>query len=265
MIDEPLLDAVDALTKPIPRAVMIDDTHEHDWLAVKTIRPAAEVRALRKAGDKNASREIHTGEWWCPWCDTTVTTIDRTPPSSTVVRQEDAPLLEQLEEAVANGREAAGGSQRPNERTPIAVGALDLVLEIRATVNGWLVDLGDTTRPADLVSLVRHWYAASLAHQPAPLVGVLRGWERRIRNMLYPVQHEEIVGICPRCEFAFVLLDDARKRALQGTNGDTYDRTRVECLVCGADWSGWDQLHELANATRRLDGQPELESRPFVG
>lgn len=271
-----LLDAVDDLTLPIHRARIIDTDHDHDWFAVTEVHSKAEIRRITKENRARADEgeellpvpepAVFTGEWWCPWCEEVVITLDRRMPGTTVVRRKDAPLLDQLEEAVGNSMEASGGSQRPAERTPVDIGALQLSVDIRREVEKWMGELGAHPRGnVSLSQLVRSWHTLQLASPGRDRAGTLRYWIVRIRGILEPQDHPEIMGICPRCENAFVLTDDARMRALQGTNAASYDETRVDCLVCGATWVGWHQLNELENATRRLEGQPERESEPLIG
>lgn len=270
-----LLDAVDALTKPIRRGRIMETDHDHDWLSITEVHSKSEIRRIKKANKALAEDGLEllpvpeetrfTGEWWCPWCDQIAVTLDRTIPGTTLVRREDDPLLDQLETAIGNSLEASGGSQRPSERTPVDIAALQISIDIRSTIEEWMKGLGASPRGSlSLIHLLRSWYTLQLAAPGVDRTKTLHYWANRIRGILEPKDHPEIVGICPKCEFAFVLTDDARKRALQGTNGVSYDETKVDCLVCGADWTGWRELNALANATRRLDGQPERESPPLI-
>lgn len=269
MNENPLLDAVDALTKPVRRMHITESDHDHDWLAVVITRTRKELKALAEAGETNLEKTVRTGEWWCMWCDTVVTTPDRKEPATATIRREDPPLLDQLEAAVVNNLESTGGGRPPAERAPVAIGALQLSIDIRRDLVEWMGELG--ARPGSglsLAELLRSWYTLQLASVVAQegKVGYLRRWAGRIRSMLEPEGGKpEILEICPRCEFAFVLTDDGRKHALEGTNAATYEATSVECLVCGARWQGWEELHQLANAARRLRGLEERESVPLVG
>lgn len=264
----PLLAAVEALTKPVKRSRIKEADHDHDWLPLRRNRTKDEVKALKAAGERKPDRTELTGEWWCPWCDEVDATPDRSILATEVVRSEYPPLLDQLEAAVANSMEASGGSQRPSERTPADIGALQLSMEIRKELVEWMSTLGGKPRGVlSLAQLLTSWHALSVATPGGGQfrLGRLGYWKGRIWGLLEPAaSRPEIIGICPRCEFAFVLTPDARSRALQGVNGDTYDETKVDCLVCGASWVGWHQLNELANATKRLAGREELESPPLI-
>lgn len=267
MTENLLLDAVDALTKPIRRMRIMDTDHDHDWLAVTITRTHKELKALKAAGEDNPEKTIRTGEWWCPWCNAVERTPDRREPGTTTIRREDDPLLDQLETAVANSTESAGGKPAA-ERSPVAIGALQLTVDIRAELVTWMGEIGGRPGAAlTLAELLRSWYTlqlASIASHDAK-IGTLRYWAGKIRTMLEPAgAKSEVLEICPRCEFAFVLTNDERMHALQGTSADTYEETLVECLVCGGRWQGWEELHQLANATRRLRGQPERESPPLI-
>jgi hypothetical protein len=267
MTENLLLDAVDQLTKPVRQMRIMETDHDHDWLALTITRTHAELKALKAAGEDNPEKTIRTGQWWCPWCDTVVDTPERTVPTTKVVRREDASLLDQLEEAVGNSLENAGNSKPAAERAPADIAALQLSVDIRAELVKWMGDLG--AKPGaglSLSALLRSWYTFQLAsvHPEDGKIGTLRWWAGRVKGMLEPTNHSEILHICPSCEFAFVLTADERKRALQGTSAATYEDTSVECLVCGSKWTGWEELHRLANATRRLEGQPERESPPLI-
>jgi hypothetical protein len=246
---------------------IIEADHDHDWLAVVITRTHKELRALKEAGEVNLEKTVRTGEWWCPWCDEVVVTPDRAEPTTATIRREDPPLLDQLEAAVVNSTESTGGGRPPAERSPAALGALQLSIDVRNVLVVWMAELGARAGVGlSLAELLRSWYTLQLASPVSheTKVGTLRGWAGRIRSMLEPVGGKaEILEICPRCEFAYVLTDEGRKHALEGTNADTYEGTSVECLVCGARWQGWEELHQLGNATRRLRGNPELESRPL--
>lgn len=271
-----LLTAVDALTEPTRRARIIEADHEHDWFAVSEVTSKAEIRRIVKANKRRAEDGmepvpvpepvVFTGQWWCPWCDQVVVTIDRSMPATVTMRWEDDPLLDQLEEVVGNSLEASGGSKPPAERAPVDIGALQLSIDIRTEITKWLRALG--AKPGaglTLRELLRSWHALQLASSSESRISTLRYWANRIRGILQPQDHPEILGICPACEFAFVLTQDVRMRALQGTNGISYEETWVDCLVCGKQWKGWDELHELENATRRLSGREERESEPLIG
>lgn len=261
----PLLEAVEALTKPVRQTRIMETDHDHDWLPLRRTRSKDELKALKEAGEKRPDRTELTGEWWCPWCDLVEATPQRQVPGTKLIRREDACLLDQLEAAVGNSAEASGGSQRPSERTPIDVGALQIAVDIRNDLTKWMQELG--AKPGNALTLAQvltSWHALQQATSGADRVGTIRYWANRIKGLLNPVDRPEIVGICPRCEFAFVVTDDSRSRALQGVNGSSYDETKVDCLVCGAAWAGWHQLNELANATRRLEGRQELESPPLI-
>lgn len=261
----PLLDAVEALTKPVRQTRIMETDHDHDWLPLRRNRSKDEMKALKAAGEKRPDKTELTGEWWCPWCDAVEATPQRQVPGTKLIRREDVCLLDQLEAAVGNSAEASGGSQRPSERTPIDVGALQIAMDIRNDLLKWMHEMG--ARPGgglSLVQLLTSWHALQQAAPGNDRTGTLGYWAGRIKGLLNPVDRPEITGICPRCEFAFVVTDDSRSRALQGVNGATYDETKVDCMVCGANWTGWHQLNTLANATRRLEGQPELESPPLI-
>jgi hypothetical protein len=267
MSENRLLDAVDALTKPVRRMRIVESDHDHDWLAVTITRTHKELRALKEAGEEKPEKTIRTGEWWCPWCDEVVVTPDRREPSTGTIRREDPPLLDQLEAATVNGMEATGGSRPPAERSPAALAALQLVIDIRGELVAWMGEQGGRVGSGlSLAEVLRSWYKLQLGSVRVEdaKAGILRSWEGRIKRMLEPEAGKtEILEICPSCEFAFVLTADGRKHALEGTNADTYEGTSVECLVCGARWQGFEELHQLGNATRRLRGMPELESAPL--
>jgi len=273
MTDNPdyLLAAVDALTLPVQTSLWRELDHDHEWLAVTEVRPAALIREMRKSA--KAEREpipakvVETGEWQCLWCKETTLLPTHSTPHLVKVSQEDEPLLDQLEDEIGNSLAAGGSSQAPAERIPVAADVLQLSIDIRTEVGRWIAQIGGTVRgDLSMLQLVRSWYALHIGTLDGDgrFARILREWERRIKTIFDPPRTSDVQGICPACEFAFVItIEDTRMRALQATEGLTYDDTRVVCQVCGTEWSGWDRLNELANATRRLDGAAEREAPPL--
>lgn len=231
--DNPLLDAVDALTRP--RADV----------ATAPIRVCAWPPA-RRPDPWAAPIEGEQLERLAYW------------------RTEHPPLIEQLRDAAAGGTGRHSPSHAELSRIPINAGAIEFHAAIEKMVSEWFVEL--TGRPPYLLpeKTLRQWYLAFIDAQRRGLItdetetarlGTLRAWRLGIDRLFGPPDAtHEVTAPCPSCGESSYF--DAASRTelphpiivrawdLRATGG--LDHTEATCRFCGQSWSGGTQLRALA-------------------
>jgi hypothetical protein len=124
-----------------------------------------------------------------------------------VVRIVDAaPLLVQLRMEITNASGGGGGgSSKTTAAIPLAAAALDLLEDIKATVNDQWWQCWDRHHGhgrGTLVGELRTWASVSRG-DPASEAAAAKlcvGWAHAIKALLQPVRRWEIVGACPKCK-----------------------------------------------------------------
>lgn len=200
-----LLDAVEALTRPVVTVRSTGADHDHEWRPVT--RPLSrEENAERKAAKMPARSKLETGSWWCPWCDTEVTEKPDGATGRTINRREDASLLEQLHTAITSSIGGNGSGQLAHTRTPFDVGALNLHGAIDERVRAWLLMLdakpGKDLTPSALLTGWHVLYRAGIhtETEDGRYAHILRGWRTAILDILdAPEQIPYIGQACPLC------------------------------------------------------------------
>lgn len=206
MTENPLLDAVDALTKPFVLTRYTGTDHDHEWRQLTRPLTPEEI-AERKAAKKPVPRKVDTGEWWCEWCHEVVDVRPEKANTDRINRRDDPPLLEQLEAAVTSDvGGGAGQGQAAHTRTPFDVGALTLYGAIDERVRAWFLDIGGAPgKGITLTQLLRSWYVLRTAtiHTTADddrYAAVLRGWRTGILDIIDPPEQIPYRGQpCPVC------------------------------------------------------------------
>jgi len=167
-----------------------------------------------------------------------------------------APLLDQLEAAVAGNTGSHEGSSKSLERIPIDPGALELKGTISSTVLSWQLRLSRSVRFDTVAGQLRSWYAAYIGtvrseHTDLQYERILTGWDRQISTMFDPPTRLEVTAACPLC--------DVRVSVEAGTGNHrtavvveyrevgaaTLDEASGLCRACGAVWKGRSALREL--------------------
>ena len=160
---------------------------------------------------------------------------------------EEPALLDILEDCVASdsGKGSASGVARTG--SPVDLGALDLVQEVkRATQEHWPVQ-GLLKAPLRL--RVNAWYANT--HEPNEALRMYETvfrWAEQIREMIEPTKKVQMRGVtCTECHCTHV--------EKPGEDGVTYspaitvypdaNPVYATCGVCAHEWSG-KEIHELA-------------------
>lgn len=231
-----LLDAVDALTKANPRN-LAGVRHEHEWMTVDDDSPCRWCEAIK-------------GDGSLPW-------------TSNPRKLSDAPLLDQLQSAVANNIGGNGGGKQARERTPLDVGAFQLYETIDGRLRAWLLDLG--AKPGKNVTareMLRSWYALWIGgvHDDSfdkHYQSILEGWEQQIRDRLDPPKRIEISAPCPACGKEYVNIglkladgrddpnDVERVRVLNAVERENISESFVLCSACDKIWTGVPEMRQL--------------------
>lgn len=147
-------------------------------------------------------------------------------------------LLQQLQEAVANGREAGVPSRRSTKRIPIAVDAHDLNQEIVIETLYWsrkrsiidrIIDTTDWVCRIGIDDDVTEW------------AELTRKWVTSIKSLFDPPTKMHISAPCPQCGSTTVKLyhignkEYVRAPALQIMRG-VFGESVCKCFGCGAEW-----------------------------
>lgn len=203
--DRTLLDAVDALTKPVVLARFIGTDHDHEWLDL--VRPTTrEERAEAKKAKRSLGRTLKTGELWCPWCDTVVTERPEHEPERRISRQDEPPLLDQLEARIGTSLGDAGTRGANTGGSPIDVAAFNRSQQIGKDVRGWIEKIGGRAgNDLTLTQLLRSWYLLRMGGvnpvgEDDRYRRTLDGWQTAILDILDPPKQIPYMGQpCPLC------------------------------------------------------------------
>jgi hypothetical protein len=245
-IPHDLLAAVDALTTPVTQVRWQDDGHDHEW------EPVSEYRG-----------EPIEGLWTCRWCDETTRTPTWSGGERVVRRRVDAPLLDQLRDAVASSLESGGGGKPGRERVPIDVAALTLYEDIDGRIRSWLDELG--ARPGRDVTptqALRTWYVMWTAGRHTEGLedryqATIEGWAQQVRDKLQPPKRIEITAPCPVCGREWINVglklpngdDDPNDvemvRVLNAVERETIDDSYAMCQACNTVWVGTGRMRQL--------------------
>jgi hypothetical protein len=154
------------------------------------------------------------------------------------------PLIHQLQDAVAgSGNTDHGTPSTGATRSPVALGAVDLLAEIGQTI-------GAPTGTPVLRDRLRVWAWRVLNDetQVVRAAELAADWPDRARNLLDPPKKWTTPGACPQCgkDTAYTQQDGEQHRrpAIE------FDRAnaRARCLCCPARWEGEQQLRQLNKA-----------------
>lgn len=216
-----LLSATDALIKPFVLAAYRGTEHDHQWQAL-TRPPTNDELAECKRLKKPVRRKVDTGEWWCQWCDTTVTERPTNATVSRIDRRDDLPLLEQLHNAITS--DIGGGSgegQLAHTRTPFDVGALNLHGAIDERIRAWLQDIGGAPgKGLTLSQLLTSWRVLYMSGvntdtDMSRYARILDRWKTGILDIIDPPNQIPYRNQpCPLC---------GETRALVNVGGDVED------------------------------------------
>lgn len=159
-------------------------------------------------------------------------------------------LFDQLRQEQASGNRPGGGASGSGSRSPVAIQALMLWMEIRETLNTQYVaiigkDDHNVSPEAKLQKWGAHVQADTSGVQPRHCLQTVIGWATAIHDLLHPIRRTEITGACPNKECGVTHAwkwDDGeyiRNTALTATGA------QAKCGACGSVWAG-QALHALA-------------------
>lgn len=172
----------------------------------------------------------------------------------TVIRH--APLLTQLQAAVAGDIGAHAGASPSRERIPVNVDALRLVSDVSSQLGRWQFRLSRPARFDTLAGRLRAWYAGYIGtvrseHTDLQYERILTGWHRQITNLFDPPTRLEITAPCPLCSERVWLEPGTGNQSASivveylEVGAATLDEARGWCRACGAVWRGRSGLREL--------------------
>lgn len=187
-------------------------------------------------------------------------------PSSNLV---DPPLIAQLRtNIVPDGDGAAGARKLAGERVQINPAALDLYQWLEqqvATIYTQGTDLPANGSPEEMLV---GWYVAIAIANAADeipdtlmdqLYDRLDGWRTRILDLFNPPERGTIPHPCPNCGWTWMTMHtadgDVRQYALVRLVRPWRQEVAVRCRKCGHDWTGEDELMELAASLGITSGQ----------
>ena len=184
----------------------------------------------------------------------TTARIDQGLDRKTVIKH--APLLDQLEAAVAGNTGSHEGSSKTLERIPIDPGALELKGTISSTVMGWQLRLARRVRFETLAGQMRAWYGTYIGtvrseHTDLQYERILTGWQRQITNMFDPPTRLEVTAPCPLCHVRVSVEAGTGNHVTavvveyREVGAATLDEATGLCRACGAVWKGRSALREL--------------------
>lgn len=227
-----LLEAVDALTRPVTAVTFVGTAHAHEWHQVKRSLTPDELAALKKSKGKlvKEDRETPTGQHWCRWCDAVVDQVPAPDDGQAVNRRDDAPLLEQLTERVRSTLSDGGGSSTAGAGVLIDVAAFDMFDAIDGRLRSWItIELGGKVgKGLTLLELLRSWYVLYASSfngigDDQRRQRVLEGWATSIRDILDPPDQVPYMGQpCPIC---------GETRALRGLAGEVEDTVALWAIL----------------------------------
>lgn len=184
-----------------------------------------------------------------------------------------APLLQQLEEAIASTI-GAGAGRAMTAKFALSVldsGALYQFSVIDSQIRDWcrMTGVTPTRHPADNL---RAWYAATLAKQMEPrqvefYTNVLTGWAALIRAKLNPPRTMELTAPCPACGAVEYEDEDGDVGPfpvkIEYWDGEEaiLERARATCRACNATWKGSHALRALRWDVDQAD-TPEPDCAP---
>lgn len=209
-------------------------------------------------------------------------------------------LIQQLREAVAEGREGGGASSAFGSRPPIDASAQDLFIEItgqareaheaalgRSTalkapeshIRLWASSVNETTmvtvtmRRQHSDEKVDEWRRAKL-DTPAVYTELLqleawrlvKHWIGRVEGFFYPPDTREIKAACPVCEERWVYREKdgqtVQSPALMFVRAEG-DITHATCVACSRKWSP-DQFDWLASAIGAIADEKALSEMGII-
>lgn len=173
-----------------------------------------------------------------------------------------APLLQTLAANVNGGLVRGGAASQASTRTPLNVGAADLLAAIRGRVlEDYRRMVGGGARPDTAVALkairlpvLNRWRAQRVSGgELRRRTGVLLGWGQAVTDLLDPPFRIDLLSPCPRCGETWALDDDGDQvAALCTTYRDVRDALN-QCRACGATWFGIDGARRLSIAIEEAE------------
>jgi len=184
----------------------------------------------------------------------TTARVDQGGGHPTVIKH--APLLDQLEAAVAGGIGSHAGASAYRERMPLNADAMRLIDDVSSVVMVWHLRLSSSVRFGSLAVRVRAWYVLHLGsvtseHTDKAYAGVLEGWQKEVEALFDPPTRLEVTAPCPMCgvrrstdertgqEGSAVVIEYREVGAL------TLDEAVGSCRACEVVWKGRSALREL--------------------
>lgn len=145
------------------------------------------------------------------------------------------PLIAQLRQAVANGREA-GVRTKSTHRVPISIAAHDLLTAIATETKNW----SEKDTIEDRIRDANNWVHSSGDGVIQLWLKETTEWVRKIKELFDPPNRYHLSAPCPECNQTSVRKFNPEDReyvkvpALQIVKVN--DRTVCRCVGCGTEW-----------------------------
>jgi hypothetical protein len=183
------------------------------------------------------------------------------PEPTRVVHVEDAPLLDQLDEAIrSNMGGTTLGASDPRTRSVMNLGAYEIAKGIAGKVNGWARMANATVDKDSLTHTLRAWHAKFIgtvheARVESIYTREMESWAAQILDILDPPKEMDFAQNCPVCG-SDCWYSKAEKTSYErplivryrpADSGVVKDATGL-CRACGAVWSARELAYELEQA-----------------
>jgi hypothetical protein len=176
---------------------------------------------------------------------------------------ESEPLLLQLQMAIGNSSAAPTFKASGGNPIPISADALDLMTQIRDTVEDhwwWTHSLHKGAGEGTIAGRLRAWAMAARADRTLypEAEKTICAWVTQIERLFNPQRRWEIRGTCPECNVQKVgsSIDEdghvVMKHALAVVYDDDHNLAGAECAGCNHKWAP-DEVKMLAREIAKVN------------
>lgn len=168
------------------------------------------------------------------------------------------PLLDMLRQSISSSTgKTDSGRSAVDARSVMNVAAFDLWERIDGITRSWIRDLGNVKPAKELKDAVTQlhriitdlWRTNQIEERKYLRIGgMFEQWREQIWAQYDPPTVKQLTGACPNChETHNINPDGDRNTALYAFFWKGY-RPQAQCRGCSEEWTGVEQLVELAKA-----------------